>query len=81
MVRTAAKRRPHQIPDGETILASQNLILRPAGQGVAFIQLDDLDVLRLPVFRGMRGCWGDRRFWKWLKTTWRTTLVNPYRQT
>lgn len=42
MVRTAARRRPFSVPGGETIPAGENLILRPKGPGVAFVQLDDL---------------------------------------
>jgi hypothetical protein len=43
MVRTAAIRKPFPIPDGETIQAGENLIIRPTGPGVAFVQLDDLN--------------------------------------
>jgi len=55
MVRTAAKRRPFSLPGGETIPAGENLILRPKGRGVAFVQLDDLredqlDRIRTAVF-------------------------------
>jgi hypothetical protein len=55
MVRTAATRRPFSIPGGETIPAGENLILRPKGPGVAFVQLDDLredqlDRIRTAVF-------------------------------
>jgi len=42
MVRTAAMRKPIQTPEGETVMAGENLIMRPKGQGVAFVQLDDL---------------------------------------
>jgi hypothetical protein len=35
MVRTAAIRKPCQIPDSETINAGENLIIRPTGPGVA----------------------------------------------
>lgn len=43
MVRTAAIRKPIQTPEGETIMAGENLIIRPKGPGVAFVQLDDLN--------------------------------------
>jgi RepB DNA-primase from phage plasmid len=43
MVRTAAIRKPCQTPEGETIMAGENLIIRPTGTGVAFVQLDDLN--------------------------------------
>jgi hypothetical protein len=41
MVRTAAIRRPVQV-EAQTLMAGENLIVRPAGEDVAFIQLDDL---------------------------------------
>ena len=41
MVRTAADRHPMPLPDGETMMAGENLIMRPFGRN-AFIQLDDL---------------------------------------
>jgi len=47
MVRTAAIRKPCPIPDGETVMAGENLIIRPSGPGVAFVQLDDLNALQL----------------------------------
>ena len=40
MVRTAATRRPHHLPSGQTVMAGENLIVRPTG-GVTFVQLDD----------------------------------------
>ena len=43
MVRTAAIRKPCQTPEGETVTAGENLIIRPTGLGVAFVQLDDLN--------------------------------------
>jgi hypothetical protein len=42
MVRTAAIRRHVALPDGERVLAGENLIMRPIGTNTAFIQLDDL---------------------------------------
>jgi hypothetical protein len=42
MVRTAAIRRRCRISDTETIMAGENLIIRPIGKDVAFLQLDDL---------------------------------------
>lgn len=47
MLRTAAIRRPCKISDTGTILAGENLIIRPTGPGVAFIQLDDLNADQL----------------------------------
>jgi RepB DNA-primase from phage plasmid len=47
MVRTAAIRRPSKISDTETILAGENLIFRPIGKNVAFVQLDDLSAEQL----------------------------------
>jgi len=47
MVRTAAIRKPIQIHDGETVTAGENLIIRPSGPGVAFVQLDDLNAEQL----------------------------------
>jgi len=47
MVRTAAIRRSYQLPDGERMMAGENLIIRPTGQGVAFVQLDDLNAEQL----------------------------------
>jgi hypothetical protein len=47
MVRTAAIRRSYQLPNGERMMAGENLIIRPVGQGVAFIQLDDLNAEQL----------------------------------
>jgi len=47
MVRTAAIRRPCKISDTETVMAGENLIIRPTGPGVAFIQLDDLNADQL----------------------------------
>lgn len=42
IVRTAAKRHPVALPDGQEMLAGENVIIRPTGPGVAFVQLDDL---------------------------------------
>src|ERR1700736_2579686 len=47
MVRTAAIRRSYQLPDGERMMAGENLIIRPMGEGVAFVQLDDLNAEQL----------------------------------
>jgi RepB DNA-primase from phage plasmid len=47
MVRTAAIRRSYELPDGERTTAGENLIIRPTGQGVAFVQLDDLNAEQL----------------------------------
>jgi len=42
IVRTAAVRHPVRLPDGQEVLAGENVIIRPTGPEVAFIQLDDL---------------------------------------
>jgi hypothetical protein len=42
MVRTAAVRRRCKISDTETVMAGENLIIRPTCKNVAFVQLDDL---------------------------------------
>jgi hypothetical protein len=47
MVRTAAIRRPIDVPGRGTIDAGENLIIRPMGPDVAFVQLDDLDGTQL----------------------------------
>ena len=51
MVRTAAIRRPCKAPEGDTFLAGENLIFRPSGKGVAFLQLDDLAADKLEQVR------------------------------
>ena len=47
MVRTAAIRTPYRLDDGRIVMAGENLIVRPTGPDVQFVQLDDLkpDVL------------------------------------
>lgn len=47
MVRTAALRRPVTLEDGQTVMAGENLIIRPTGPNVAFVQLDDLSAEQL----------------------------------
>jgi hypothetical protein len=42
MVRAAQKRKRHVLPSGERIMAGENLIVRPSGPDVLFVQLDDL---------------------------------------
>jgi hypothetical protein len=42
MVRTAAERKPIAASDGRIVLAGENLIVRPVGPDVVFVQLDDL---------------------------------------
>ena len=42
MVRTAADRKPYCLPGGKLISAGENLIIRPTGPDVIFVQLDDL---------------------------------------
>lgn len=51
MMRTAAIRRPCKISDNETVMAGENLIFRPSGKGVAFLQLDDLGEDKLAQLR------------------------------
>jgi hypothetical protein len=51
MVRTAAIRRPRKISEAETVLAGENLIIRPSGKRVAFLQLDDLAAAQLECVR------------------------------
>jgi hypothetical protein len=43
MMRTAAIRRPVKIPDGGIVMSGENLIIRPTGPDVHFVQLDDLN--------------------------------------
>lgn len=47
MVRTAAIRKPCMLPDGRTVEAGENLIIRPTGSAVQLIQLDDLNTEQL----------------------------------
>lgn len=47
MMRTAEIRRDHKLPDGRTIMAGENLIVRPIGPDMVFVQLDDLTAERL----------------------------------
>jgi len=42
MVRTAAIRRRYVLDDGRTVMAGENLIVRPTGPEVGFVQVDDL---------------------------------------
>jgi hypothetical protein len=42
IVRTSAIRRPVKLPDDSEAKAGENVIIRPMGSGVAFVQLDDL---------------------------------------
>ena len=42
IVRTAAIKHPVSLPDGQGVMAGENVIIRPTGPGVAFVQLDDL---------------------------------------
>jgi hypothetical protein len=51
MVRTATIRRPCKLSDSETVMAGENLIIRPTGKGVAFLQLDDLTADKLEQVR------------------------------
>src|ERR1700691_37307 len=47
MVRTAEIRHPHQLATGETVMAGENLIIRPTGPDAVFVQLDDLSAEQL----------------------------------
>lgn len=47
MVRTAEIRKSHHLPDGQTVMAGENLIVRPTGPEVTFVQLDDLSTEQL----------------------------------
>jgi hypothetical protein len=42
MLRTAAIKRPVTLPEGQQVLAGENVIIRPTGPSVGFVQLDDL---------------------------------------
>ena len=42
IVSTAAVRHPVNLPEGQGVMAGENVIIRPTGPGVAFVQLDDL---------------------------------------
>jgi hypothetical protein len=42
IVRTSAMRHPMKLPDESEIMTGENVIIRPTGSGVAFVQLDDL---------------------------------------
>jgi len=47
MVRTAAICKPCKLPSGDTVMAGENLIIRPIGPGISFVQLDDLNADQL----------------------------------
>jgi len=47
MLRTADERKPHHLPSGKTVMAGENLIVRPVSDGIAFVQLDDLTTAQL----------------------------------
>jgi RepB DNA-primase from phage plasmid len=51
MVRTAAVRHPPVLEDGRQVLAGENLIIRPSGTSVSFVQLDDLKADQLDRLR------------------------------
>jgi hypothetical protein len=42
IVRTSAIRHPMKLPDASEVMTGENVIIRPTGSGVAFVQLDDL---------------------------------------
>ena len=43
MLRTAATEKPYRLPDDRIVFAGENIVVRPTGPDVQFIQLDDLD--------------------------------------
>jgi hypothetical protein len=47
MIRTATTRRPVTLDNGDKTMAGENLIVRPTGPGVSFVQLDDLSAEQL----------------------------------
>jgi DNA invertase Pin-like site-specific DNA recombinase len=47
MVRTSADRKPYYTSEGRIVSAGENLIVRPTGPDVAFVQLDDLSAEQL----------------------------------
>lgn len=47
MVRTAADRKPYYSEEAKMVSAGENLIVRPTGPEMAFVQLDDLSVGQL----------------------------------
>jgi hypothetical protein len=47
MVRTSADRKPYYTSEGRIVSAGENLIVRPTGPEVAFVQLDDLSAEQL----------------------------------
>lgn len=51
MVRTAEDRKPHHLPDGRTVIAGENLIVRPSNSETLFVQLDDLSAEQLERLR------------------------------
>jgi len=42
IVRTAGIKRPMKLPDDSKVMTGENVVIRPIGSGVAFVQLDDL---------------------------------------
>lgn len=42
ILRTAAIKHPLTLPEGQQLLSGENVIIRPTGPGVVFVQLDDL---------------------------------------
>jgi hypothetical protein len=55
IVRTAAIRHPVRLPDGQEVMAGENVIIRPTGPDVAFVQLDDLNTTEQLESRPPRG--------------------------
>lgn len=50
-VRTAAERKPYYTTGGQIVSAGENLIVRPSGPDVVFVQLDDLSAEQLDRIR------------------------------
>jgi hypothetical protein len=42
ILRTSDIKRPVTLPEGQRVMAGENVIIRPTGPGVVFVQLDDL---------------------------------------
>src|SRR5271154_5260146 len=47
VLRAAASRKPCRLADGQTVMAGENVIIRPMSSTTTFIQLDDLSASAL----------------------------------
>jgi hypothetical protein len=47
IIRTAEVRKPIAVSEGNVMLAGENVIIRPSGPGITFVQLDDLSADQL----------------------------------